>query len=257
MPLARTSALKALELDGSLAEAHTSLAHIKGNFEWDWAEAERLARKAIALEPRYATAHQWFGIHCLAPQGRLEEAIAETRRARQLDPLSPVFGAFVGAALFSAGRYDEAIGEYRRTIEIHPDFGVAHWYLGRALLQTGRLPEALAELRTAVSLSGGSPLMKGSLGVGQALSGDRAGAERTRAELEALRGGGYASAVGLAGVSAALDDRERAFQWLEEAAEERSFHLGYLKVWPELGPLRSDPRFQALVRRLNLPPATP
>jgi tetratricopeptide (TPR) repeat protein len=253
MPLARTAALKALELDGTLAEAHASLAHVKGNFEWDWPEAERLARKAIALEPRYATAHQWLGIHCLAPQGRLEEAIAETRRARQLDPLSPVFGTFVGAALYSAGRYDEAIGECRKTIEIHPDFGVAHWYLGRAFLQTGRLPEALAELQKAVALSGGSPLMLGSLGVGQALSGDRVAAERTRAALQALRSDGYASALGLAEVSVALGDRERAFLWLDQAAEERSFHLVYVKVWPELDPLRSDPRFQALVRRLGLP----
>jgi Flp pilus assembly protein TadD len=163
-----------------------------------------------------------------------------------------VYGTFVGAALYSAGRYDEAIAECRKTIEIHPDFGVAHWYLGRALLQTGRLPEALAELQKAVTLSGGSPLMQASLGVGQALAGDRLAAERTRAELQALRGDGYASALGLAGVSAALGDRERAFQWLDEAAEERSFHLVYLKVWPELAPLRSDPRFQAHVRRLGL-----
>ena len=97
MPLARAAALKALEIDGSLAEAHASLAHVKTNYEWDWAESERLSRKAIALQPEYATAHQWFGIHYLAPMGRLEEAIAETRRARQLDPLSAVFNTFVGA----------------------------------------------------------------------------------------------------------------------------------------------------------------
>jgi DNA-binding winged helix-turn-helix (wHTH) protein/TolB-like protein/Flp pilus assembly protein TadD len=254
MPQARTAALKALEIDGSLAEAHASLAHVKTNYEWDWAEAERLSRKAIALEPEYATAHQWFGIHYLAPMGRLEEAIAETRRARQLDPLSAVFNAFVGATLYSARRYDEAIDECRKTIDLHPDFGVAHWYLGRAYLQKGRLQEAIPELQEAVTLSGGSPLMKGTLGVGYAVAGDRAAAERTLDELEKLRAGSYASALDIADIHAALGDPERAFQWLDQAASERSFHLIYLKVWPELDPLRADPRFKALVLRLGLQP---
>jgi DNA-binding winged helix-turn-helix (wHTH) protein/TolB-like protein/Tfp pilus assembly protein PilF len=254
MPLARAAALKAVEVDDSLAEAQASLAHVKTNYEWDWAGAERLSRKAIALDPGYATAHQWFGIHYLTPMGRLEEALAETRLARQLDPLSPVFNAFVGATLFYARRFDEAIEECRKTIELHPDFGVARWYLGRAYLQKGRFPEGLAELQKAVTLSGGSPLMKGTLGVGHARAGDRAAAERTLRELEELRGRSYASALDIADIHAALGDRERAFRWLDEAAAERSFHLVYLKVWPELDPLRQDPRFPALVRRLGLEP---
>jgi DNA-binding winged helix-turn-helix (wHTH) protein/TolB-like protein/Flp pilus assembly protein TadD len=254
MPRARVAALRALEIDGSLAEAHASLAHVKSNYEWDWAEAERLSRKAIALEPEYATAHQWYGIHYLAPMGRLEEAIAETRRARQLDPLSAVFNAFVGASLFFARRYDEAIEECRKTVDLHPDFGVAHWYLGRAYLQKRRFPEALAQLQKAVTLSGGSPLMRGSLGVGYALAGDRAAAEATLDELEKLRAGSYASALDLADIQVALGDHERAFRWLEQAASERAFHLIYLKVWPELDPLRSDPRFKALILRLGLEP---
>jgi DNA-binding winged helix-turn-helix (wHTH) protein/TolB-like protein/Flp pilus assembly protein TadD len=254
MPLARAAALKALEIDDSLAEAHASLAHVKTNYEWEWAEAESLYRKAIALEPQYATAHQWFGIHYLAPMGRLEEAIAENRRARQLDPLSAVFNAFVGGALYFARRYDDAIEECRKTIDLHPDFGVAHWYLGRAYLQKGRHQEALAELQKAVALSGGSPLMKGTLGVGYARAGDRAAAERTLGELEKLRAESYASALDFADIHAALGDRERAFRWLDQAAAERSFHLIYLKVWPELDPLRPDPRFKALILRLGLEP---
>jgi tetratricopeptide (TPR) repeat protein len=138
MPLARAAAQKALQIDDSLAEANASLAHVKGNYEWDWVEAERLWRKAIALEPEYATAHQWFGIHYLTPRGRLDEALTEVRRAQQLDPLSAVFNAFVGATLYFARRYDESIEESRKTIDLHPDFGVAHWYLGRAYLQEGR-----------------------------------------------------------------------------------------------------------------------
>jgi DNA-binding winged helix-turn-helix (wHTH) protein/TolB-like protein/tetratricopeptide (TPR) repeat protein len=254
IPLARAAALKALEIDGSLAEAHTSLAHVKANYEWDWSESERLSRRAIALEPGYATAHLWFGIHCLAPTGRLEEALAETRSARQLEPLSAVFNAFVGATLFLARRYDEAIEELRKTIEIHPDFGVAHWYLGRAYLQKGRHQEALAELREAVTLSGGSPLMKGTLGVGYALAGDRAAAKETLAELQKLRAESYASALDIADIHVALGDREQAFRWLAEAEAERSFHLIYLKVSPELDPLRADPRFKALILRLGLTP---
>jgi DNA-binding winged helix-turn-helix (wHTH) protein/Flp pilus assembly protein TadD len=254
MPLARTAALKALEIDGSLAEAHASLAHVKTNYEWDWAEAERRWRKAIALAPEYATAHQWYGIHYLMPMGRLEEAIAETRRAQQLDPLSAVFNAFVGASLYFARRYDEAIEECGKAVDLHPDFGVAHWYLGRAYLQQGRLPEALAELQKAVTLSGASPLMKGTLGVGYALAGDRAAAKRTLDELEKLRAESYASALDIADIHVALGDRERAFRWLDQAAAERSFHLIYLKVWPELDPLRPDPRFKALILRLGLEP---
>jgi DNA-binding winged helix-turn-helix (wHTH) protein/TolB-like protein len=254
MPLARAAALRALEIDDALAEAHASLAHVKTNYEWDWAEAERLWGRAIALEPGYATAHQWFGVHYLAPMGRVEEAVAETRRARQLDPLSPVFNAFVGAALYFARRHDEAIEECRKTIDLHPEFGVAHWYLGRAYLQTGRVPEALAALRKAVTLSGGSPLMKGTLGVAYAVAGDRAGAGAVLEELEKLRAGGYASALDLAAIHAGLGDRDRAFEWLDQAAAERAFHLIYLKVWPELDPLRKDPRFAALVRRIGLQP---
>jgi DNA-binding winged helix-turn-helix (wHTH) protein/TolB-like protein/Tfp pilus assembly protein PilF len=254
MPRARTAALKGLEIDGSLAEAHSSLAHVRANYEWDWAEADRLWRRALALAPEYATGHQWFGIHYLAPMGRLDEAIEETRRARQLDPLSAVFNAFVGASLYFARRHDEAIEECRKTIDLHPEFGVARWYLGRAYLQQGRHAEALAELQKAVTLSGGSPLMKGSLGVGYAMAGDRAAAGRALEELERLRAAGYASALDIADIHAALGDRERAFRWLDEAAAERAFHLIYLKVWPELDPVRADPRFEALVRRLGLEP---
>jgi DNA-binding winged helix-turn-helix (wHTH) protein/TolB-like protein/Flp pilus assembly protein TadD len=254
MPLARAAALKALEIDDSLAEAYVSLAHVKTNYEWDWVEAERLFTRAITLAPDYATAHQWYGIHYLTPMGRLEEALAETRRARQLEPLSAVYNAFVGATLYFARRHDEAIEECRKTVELHPDFGVAHWYLGRAYLQKGRHQEALAELQKAVTLSGGSPLMKGTLGVGYAVAGDRAAAKGTLEELETLRAESYASALDIATIHVALGDHERAFRWLDQAAADRAFHLIYLKVWPELDPLRPDPRFKALVQRLGLEP---
>jgi DNA-binding winged helix-turn-helix (wHTH) protein/TolB-like protein/Tfp pilus assembly protein PilF len=253
MPRAREAAAKALQIDGSLAEAHASLAHVKTNYEWDWAGAEPEWKAALALKPDYATGHQWYAVHYLAPLGRMEQAIAEAGRARDLDPLSAVFNAFVGGTLLFARQYDPAIAESRKAIDLHPDFGVAHWFLGRAYLKKGWFAQALPELQAAVTLSGGSPLMKGTLGVGQALSGDRAAARATKAELERLRSEGYASALDVASIHTALGERGRAFEWLERAHAERAFHLIYLNVWPELEPLRSDPRFQDLARRVGLP----
>ena len=254
MPRAKAAALKALEIAPSLAEAHVSLAHILGNYDWDWTAAEREWRQAILLDPEYATAHQWYAVHYLTPAGRLEEALAEARRAQQLDPLSPVFNAFVGATLLFARRDDEAIDECRKTIDLYPEFGVGHWYLGRAYLQKGRFPEALAELRDAVRLSGESPLMQGSLAFAYAASGDQAKARGMLAELVWLRAQHYGSAVDLAMIHAALGERDEAFRWLDEAAAERAFHLVYLKVWPELDVLRPDPRFARMVDRVGLPP---
>jgi DNA-binding winged helix-turn-helix (wHTH) protein/TolB-like protein/Tfp pilus assembly protein PilF len=254
LPRAKAAALKALAIAPSLAEAHVSLAHIQGNYDWDWTAAEREWRRAIFLDPEYATAHQWYAVHYLTPTGRLEEALVEARRAQQLDPLSPVFSAFVGATLLFARRYDEAIEECRKTIDLYPEFGVAHWYLGRAYLQKGMFGEALTELRDAVRLSGESPLMQGTLAFAYAASGDRARARGMLAELMRLRAQHYASAVDLAITHAALGEREEAFRWLDEAAAERAFHLVYLKVWPELDVLRPDPRFAGMVHRIGLAP---
>jgi len=254
MPRATAAALKALAIAPTLAEAHVSLAHIKGNYEWDWTAAEQEWRQALALDPDYATAHQWYAVHYLTPTGRLEEARQEARRAQQLDPLSPVFNAFVGATLLFSRRPDEAIEECRKTIDLFPEFGVGHWYLGRAYLQKGRRAEAVAELSEAVRLSGGSPLMLGTLASAQAAAGDPRQARHVVDELLRLRRDHYASAVSLAVAHAALGEREEALRWLEEAASERAFHLVYLTVWPELDALRAEPRFEAMVRRVGLAP---
>ena len=188
MPLARAAALKALEIDGSLAEAHASLAHVKTNYEWDWAEAERLSKKAIALQPEYATAHQWYGTHYLTPDGppgrgdrgdaarpAARPALGGVRRVRRRRPLLRP----------AVRRRDRGVPQDRRP----PSRLRRRPLVPRPRLPPeGPVPEALAELQKAVTLSGGSPLMKGTLGVGQALAGDRAAAERTLAELETLRG---------------------------------------------------------------------
>ena len=253
MPRAKAAALRALAVAPLMAEAHASLAHIEGNYEWDWAAAEAEWRRAIFLDPDYATAHQWYATHYLTPTGRLEDALREARRAQELDPLSPVFNAFFGATLLFSRRYDEAIEECRKTIDLYPEFGVGHWYLGRAYLQRGMSREAVAELREAVRLSGGSPLMQGTLAFAQAKAGDP-GARKILGDLLRLRREHYASAFDLAVVHAGLGEHDEALRWLDEAAAERAFHLVYLKVWPELDALRAEPRFKAMVRRIGLPP---
>jgi DNA-binding winged helix-turn-helix (wHTH) protein/TolB-like protein/Tfp pilus assembly protein PilF len=254
MPRARTAVLKALAIAPTLSEAHASLAHIKGNYEWDWAAAEQEWRRAISLDPDYATAHQWYAVHYLTPAGRLDEALREARRAQQLEPLSPVFNSFLGATLLFSRRPDEAIEECRKAIDLYPEFGVGHWYLGRAYLQKGQPREALTELEEAVRLSGGSPLMQATLAAAHAAAGDPDHARQVLRDLVRLRNDHYASAVGLAVAHAALGERDEALRWLEEAAAERDFHLVYLKVWPEFDTLRAEPRFAALVRRVGLAP---
>jgi DNA-binding winged helix-turn-helix (wHTH) protein/TolB-like protein/tetratricopeptide (TPR) repeat protein len=254
MPRGKAAALQALALAPTLAEAHASLAHIAANYDWDWAAAEREWQKVLFLDPDYATGHQWYAIHYLAPTGRLDEAVREARRARDLDPLSPVFNAFVGATLLFSRRPDEAIEECRKTIELYPEFGVGHWYLGRAYLLKGWHREAVAALREAVHLSGGSPLMQGTLAFAEASAGDAKRAREVLDDLHRQRGEHYASAVSLAVGHAGLGERGEALRWLEEAAAERAFHLVYLKVWPELDSLRTEPSFEAMVRRIGLPP---
>jgi len=254
MPQAKASALEALRSDDLLAEAHASLAHVKVNYDWDWAGAESEFKRAIAINPRYTTARQWYAAHYLTPNGRLEEALAEMSRARDIDPVSLVVNSFMGATLYFAGRRDQAVEQCFKTLELDPNFGVAHWHLGLALVQADRFEEAIAELNKAGALSGGSPLMKAALGYAYAVSGRRGEAMKILTELQKRAERSYVSASEIAAIYAGLGDWDRAMAWLEKAADERAFHLVYLKVRPEFAPLRSDPRFADLLRRVGLAP---
>jgi DNA-binding winged helix-turn-helix (wHTH) protein/TolB-like protein/Tfp pilus assembly protein PilF len=253
MPKAREAATNALAIDSSLAEAHASLAHVKVNYDWEWSDAEKEFRLSIELKPDYATAHQWYAIHYLTPTGQLEEAIQEMKRALDLEPTSLVMNTFLGATLYFAGRYDDAIEQCRKTIEMDSNFAVAHWHLGLAYEQKGMFDDAIAELQQAITLSGSSPLMIAALGHAYAKAGKRSEANRILDELQKLSAVRYVSSYELAAIYVALGEREQAFQRLERSYKERSFHLINLKVRPEFAPLRPDPRFHDLVRRIGLP----
>jgi len=252
MPKAKEAAMNALSIDSALAEAHTSLAHVLMNYDWNWSEAEKEFRLGMQLNPEYATAHQWYAIHYLTAIDELDQALEEMKRALYLEPTSLVMNSFMGATLYFAGRYDEAIEQCRRTIEMDPNFAVAHWHVGLAYEQKGMFDEAIAEFQRATALSGGSPLIKASLGHAYAKANRKEEATKIVAELNELSKQRYVSSYERAAISVALGDERQSFQWLEKAFEEHSFHMIYLKVWPQFSAIRSDPRFQQLVHRLGL-----
>ncbi len=250
MPKAKEAAMNALVIDNALAEAHASLAHALMNYDWNWSEAEKQFKLSIELNPDYATAHEWYAIHYLTATGRPEEALQEMKRALELEPTSLVMNTFMGAALYFAGRYDEAIEQCRRTIEMDPNFAVAH--LGLAYEQKGMFDDAIAEFQKATTLSGGSPLMKASLGHAYAKANRKDEATMILNELKKLSKQRYVSSYEAAAIYVALGDNVQAFQLLERAYTEHCFHLVHLKVWPQFNVVRADLRFQDLVQRIGL-----
>src|SRR5215510_587011 len=252
MPKAKESAIKALTLDDTLAEAHASLAHILMNYDWNWSAAQKEFKRSIERAPDYATGHQWYAIHYLTATGRFEEAVQEMKKALELEPASLVMNTFMGATLYYAGRYDEAIDQCRRTIEMDPNFAVAHWHLGLAYEQKQVLDAATEEFKKAISLSGGSPLMKAALVRAYAKSQKKHEANEMLNELNELSKQQYVSAYEVATIYVALGNNEQAFQLLEEGYAEHSFHLVYLNVSPQFKPIRSDRRFQDLAQRVGL-----
>ncbi len=251
-PKAKEAALKALGINSRLAEAHTSLAYVKHRFEWDWSGAEQEFRRAIELKPGYAPAHQWYSSF-LAAMGRADEAIAEAKLVRKLDPLSPIINSHLGWVLYLAHQHDQAIAQCRLALELEPDFFPARRYLGLAYEQQGMHKEAVAELQEAVVLSRNSPLTKAELAYAYAMSGRTAKARRVLAELNERSKRQYISPYFIATVCTGLGRREEALAWLQMAYEDRADGLVYLQAEPKFDTLRSDPRFQNLLRRMNFP----
>jgi eukaryotic-like serine/threonine-protein kinase len=255
MPKGKAAAIKALALDESLAEAHNSLAYIHCVYEWNWSASEKGFKKAIKLNPKYATAHHWYAFK-LAAMGRHDDAIAEIKYARELDPLALIINAEVGWAYYFARQYDKAIEQYRKTLEMDPSFGVAHMFLGTSYIQQGRHAEAISELRQAVEMSGGSPLMKGMLGHAYAGAGDIEAARKMIAELTESTDGRYVSPYNVALIYAGLGETDKALPELEKAHEQRALFLAWINVEPLFDNVRSDPRFAELVRRIGLEPTS-
>jgi len=253
-PRAKAAAIKALELNDLLPEAHNALAFAKHSFDWDWAGAEQIYQRAIELNPNFATARHWHGFY-LGMLGRVDDALAEMRRAQELNPLSLIIRTHVGLMLYWGRRYDEAIEQLRQTLEMEPDFAAAHYFLAWAYEQKGMYEETITNLQKALAVSPGSPDRVGALGHAHAAFQRRGYAQKTLKELHKLSERRFVSAYDFAIIYVGLDEEDQAFKWLERAYEERSFSmLMSLKAEPRLDTLRSDPRFQDLVRRVGLPP---
>jgi len=249
-PRAKAAAIKAVELDDTLAEAHISLAMSTDMFVWDWEAAEREYRRGIELNPGYATGHHWYAEH-LSETGRNDEAIAEIRKAESLDPLSLITGADVATLLVIARRYDEAIEHAKKTIELGPDFAVSHFALGMAYEQKGQSGGAIAAFQKAVEFSGGNTAFKSNLAHAYAVAGRRSDAVAILNELKDRSKHEFLNPSEIALIYVGLGQKDQAMVWLEKAYEGRFDPV--ILTWPAFDPLRSDPRFHDLVRRIGLP----
>jgi TolB-like protein/Flp pilus assembly protein TadD len=249
----KAAALKAVELDDTLAAPHVSLAFIAETYEWDWNAAEHEYKRALELNPADAQAHNWYAGY-LTYTGRFGDGISEARRARDLDPLSlPINNALAGR-LLAGGRYDEALRQVQETLELDRNFAPAHQTLGWINLHSGKQEDAIREFEEALKLSGTEDTdLQLDLGFAYAMSGNRDEAGRILAKLETLHEQGVVPSSSVAILHGALGESNEAFAWLEKAYEERDPQLTYLKAGRRFEPLRNDPRFKQLVRRIGLP----
>ncbi|MBI3695504.1 MAG: protein kinase [Acidobacteria bacterium] len=251
MPKARAAAKRALELDETLSEAHTSLATVSLFYDWDWSTAEKELKRAIELNPSSADAHNLYGTYFDALR-RSEQAIAELRRAHDLDPHSlRIYGNLLGV-LVTARQYDQAIEESRRALEKEPSFAFAYAWMGIAYGQKGRFPEAVAATEKAVKLDP-NPTTDHFLAIAQAAAGNKSEARRVLAKLEEMAKRQYVCAYEIAEVHVSLGDHDKALQWMQRGLKEQCDCLVWLKSEPWLDPLRVDPRYLDLVKRVGFP----
>ena len=249
---ARAAALKSLELDNTLAEAHTALATVRFNYDWDWNAAASGFRRAVELNPSYATAYQRNSLYLMS-MGRTSESIAEMNRAHELGPLSISMNFSLGWRLYMAREYDQAIEQLRNTIDMDPDFILPHLVLGQAFEQKRAYDQAIAELRRASELSQNSPPALAALARTYAVSGRTAEARNLLDQLMQQSKKQYVSPFYVAIVYAGLGENDRALDWLEKAYGDHSNAIIFLKVDPQMDTLRASPRFHELQRKLRLP----
>lgn len=248
---AKTASEKALEIDDMLGEAHASLGWIRCFYDWDWSAAESEFKRALDLNPNYATAHEWYALF-LAIKQRFDEAVKEIKRAQELDPLSLIVNAIEGVILYLAREYDKALGQLRETLEMDPTFSVAQLYLGEVYFSQAMWEEAIEAFQKGVALSPESTFAVGSLGSAYGMSGQKDDALKMMHRLDELEKDRYVSPLYRAMISLGLGEKDQSFDYLEEAYLERESYLTFLKVWPHFDNLRSFPRFAALLEKIDL-----
>jgi DNA-binding winged helix-turn-helix (wHTH) protein/tetratricopeptide (TPR) repeat protein len=250
-PNAKASAMKALQLDDTLAEAHTSLGMVALYYEWDWQQADREFQRAIELNPNYPLAHTWDALY-FSSEGQMSPALQQAERGLELDPLSLMASTELGRVYYWDRQYDKAISSYRHAIELDPYFARAHTRLGMALAAKKDFPGAIREFQEASRLSGPDPYLEGLTGYAQALGGDPKDARNLLADMTKRSRDEFVPAFSIALLYIGLGERDRAMDWLERAYQDRSTYMVYAKVDPLLESLRTDQRFIALMKRMDL-----
>jgi eukaryotic-like serine/threonine-protein kinase len=251
-PKGKMAAMAALRLDPDLGEAHTPLAAVLWLYDWQWQEAQAAFERSLALNPAHPTANHWYA-ESLMTMGRHLEAFAAMKKSQELDPLSLIISVAIGWAFYMARRYDDAIEQLQRTVELDPNYPVTYWILGLLLRKMGRYELAIAEGEKGVKLSGGSSLMRAALAQTFATAGRRKKAIQILDDLTKLAKQKYAAPYFFAGIHVGLGEGDRAIEYLEKSYEEHSHWLMYLHIDPSMDDLRSNPRFQDLLRRVGLP----
>ncbi len=249
---AASNAAWAVLQDENSAEAHTSLAHVKATQDWDWLGAEQEFKRAIELNPRYATAHHWYAVSCLAPLGRLPQALEEVLLAQALDPISLIIARDVAVIYYYGRDFEAALDQCDHTIELNPHFAPAYWTLGLIQEQMGDFEESLAAFQRAIQLTPNSPRMRAGLARSLAMSGKSKEAQQILQELKGLSEKRYVSPFELASVHFALGQRDVGFEWLKKAFQDRCFELISINVDPRFDSIKSDPRFTPLHGQMGL-----
>jgi serine/threonine-protein kinase len=253
LPKAKAAALKAIEIDETLAEPHVSLGHVSYFYDRDWVAAEREFKRAIELNPNYPVAHHWYAIFLSTIPGRISESLAEIRRALDLDPNSLIINAWYGRILGVAGRLDEAVEQLKKTVELDPNFILGHYRLGQAYAEKQMYKESIDEFNKLLDLPDGKATGLMGLAYVYALAGRRQEADKSFHELLELSKQRFVSPGQIGIIYIALGEKDKAFEWLEEARKVYDLNLMRMKVERRFDPLRSDPRFDALVKRIGIP----
>src|SRR5215470_5040716 len=250
IPQAKAAAEKAIQLDDTLADGHNSLAYTKLLYDWDWAGSEAEFKRALQLNPGYSNAHHWYA-HLLLASGRLDEALAESQRALNLDQLSPILHVHLGWHYIYTREYDRAVDQLHKTLELDPNYSLANWYLGWVYEQQGKYAEALQAMRKAQNLLQSNTALVADIGHVYAMSGESSAAMKVLTQLNESSKSTYVNAFEVALIYLALGRRNEALQWLDRAYRERSDMLIYVNADPRLDSIRSDPQFLELAHRVG------